>query len=186
MRMLRLALALLFALVLAACGSSTGGAGTPPAATNSATELPGAADGDSGGGDSAVDACSLVTDADMKRTTTFAVLSQQATTVGLSQTPGCTWSLDAGSGAAGAESVEIDVVSPGGRDRYDFQSGGVKPEAMLHGYGDAAFWSGGDLSGDIWAVKGDAMVHIAYSLPVDANRPQELIFPLLPLILSKV
>jgi hypothetical protein len=37
----------------------------------------------------------------------------------------------------------------------------------------------------LWALLAMGM-HLAYSLPVDANKPEELVLPLLPLALSKL
>lgn len=52
--------------------------------------------------------------------------------------------------------------------------------------GDAAAKTGGNINGTVWAVKGDALVTLNYSLPVSTTDPEPVVVPLVRLILARL
>jgi len=169
------------AFLLAACGSGGAPAGTAARAAASAS---GSATGEQSAAQ-AVDVCGLLTDDEIKQATGHPVKSQEADTAGgLSRAPSCTWVLDTGSDldVAGIHSISIDVTRPGGREKFDFLSG----LPTVSGIGDGAKQMGGNIGGDVWAVKGDALVHLSYALPADVTDADPIVLPLVTLALSKV
>jgi hypothetical protein len=171
------------AFLLAACGSGAapGGTSTGVAAADSGS----ATGGQSAAPDQAIDVCGLLTHDEIKQATGHGVKSQEADTGGgLSRAPGCTWVLDTGSDMdlAGIHSISIDVTRPGGRSKFDFLAG----LPTVSGIGDGAKEMGGNIGGDVWAVKGDALVHLSYALPADVTDADPLVLPLVKLALSKV
>jgi hypothetical protein len=85
--------------------------------------------------------------------------------------PGCRWTLDTGSTVAGLHNVTVAVAGTGGGARFDALASSLQP---LTGVGDRAGWSGGNTDGNGWAVIGDKLVHVTYTLPVDTTEEDAL------------
>ncbi|MBI2781292.1 MAG: hypothetical protein HYX55_05805 [Chloroflexi bacterium] len=103
---------------------------------------------------------------------------------GLTRAPGCTGVLDTDSDMdlAGVHSISVQITRPGGRAVFDALTG----LPTLPVLGDGGLISGGNAGGDVWAVKGDALVHLQYAMPVGVDDPQPLVVPLVSLVLTRL
>lgn len=125
------------------------------------------------------DVCTLLSDEEIQQTTGFAVLSKKSFPD--SAAPGCDWELK--SHSEGLHRLSVTVQPENGRKRFDFLSQSLPP---ITDVGDAAAKTGGDISGTVWAVKGDTLVTLRYALPVTTKDPDPLTLPPLKLLLSKL
>ena len=170
--MARPAIAAALVIGLAACGGmsspSTGGdsdpvAGeggvTPSVPTSSTVAAPAPAPPGE-----AINACALLTDADIREATGFTVLANDP--VGGITSTGCRWELDYGDPDI-HEYVTLNVQSPGGRAWYDGFP--FDAPASVEGLGDKAVEDGGV----VFAVQGDSAVivsHLYAALDADMQR----------------
>lgn len=164
----RLALSMLVAAVVAACGGATTTSGPGSTLAGAASSVPGGPAATTGGAASAAagkDACDLLDDAQVQTVTGFQLLSKKpGPTMGIWEN-GCTWDLE--SGVAGASwQVVLGVLTPGGRQYYDTFMAIMEGE-QLTDLGDAAIRSEAN---SVVAVKGDALVSIQY---IDLSAPRE-------------
>lgn len=160
-----LALAATGALAVAACGSAAATAGPAgPAATSAAvaTQAPidGAATQPPGGGQ-AVDACSFLTDADIKAVTGYDVSRKvNGAQAGIFQS-GCEWELNAPNEIV-PPSIALGIMTVGGKDYYAKYMKPYNDEqgnTPVSGAGDEAVDAG---FGVIQGVKGDAFYNLQY------------------------
>ncbi|MEO5704942.1 MAG: DUF3558 family protein [Candidatus Limnocylindrales bacterium] len=149
-RSIRLQLALplvLAALAVAACGGTTPGqptaqAGTPTAQATTAAQV--------------ARACDLLTDADLEAITGAKVASRDDNVADTVYANHCRWTLTRPDGGSGT--VDLGILSPGGRERYDHSGGPAGPEPID---GLPADDAGTDTNTrTIFAVRGDTLVDI--------------------------
>jgi hypothetical protein len=125
------------------------------------------------------DVCTLLSDEEIQQTTGVAVVSKKSFPDRAA--PGCDWELE--SKPQGLHRLSITIQAENGRKRFDFVSQSLSPIADL---GDAAAKTGGDINGTVWAVKGDTLVTLRYTLPVTTKNPDALTLPPLKLLLSRL
>jgi hypothetical protein len=163
-RRLPIVVGILTTIVLAACGGgtpATSGPGGPAAASGGlATQAPGAATQAPGGGE-AVDACALLTAADIEAVTTLAATSMTPGPQGGVFPSGCLWVLGDESSVVPPE-ISLGVLRPGGKDYYERyfatmdDNAGYKP---IDGLGDVAV----DAEfGAVHVVSGDTFFQVQY------------------------
>jgi hypothetical protein len=140
-RIARYASAVWLALAMTACTTAPGPGATTP-----------------GGAGQPVDACTLLTDADIEQTTGEQVASRTQSTLTTVLPSVCDIGLETGS-------ITIGVRAPGGRSYYEtyfepFIGDEFSPlQEVVAGIGDKA--ARGDV-GSVMAVKGDALVDVQY------------------------
>ena len=148
--------------LIAGCGggaTTTAGPGAPGATSGGAATTGGGGTATQApGGGATVDACSLLTDEDIKTATGFSPISETAgPTMGIFEV-GCEWELDNEGGVPW--SIVLGVRPEGGRDYFDrYFAPPVGEGEVLEGVGDEALLS--DI-GDVNAVKGDTMFSVTY------------------------
>ena len=183
-----LSIVALLAAVVAGCSggpTATTGAGGPAAtggtapttAAGGATVAP-AATAPTGGG-TAVDACTLLTDAEIKSATGFAPIRKGAEPqMGVFEA-GCEWELDNAGDAAW--SITIGVKTSGGRAFYDkYIAPPASEGTAVDGVGDDALQS--DI-GEVTAVKGDTVFSVLY---IEFPTRDEVAIPLARAVAAKL
>ena len=184
-------LGLFASLGLAACGGggATTGPGGPtatpvtPAATaaGAATQPPGnggSATQAPGNGGASIDACTLLTDEEIKAATGFSPKSHAPESLGVFDF-GCAWELDNEGDAAW--SITIGVTTSGGRAFYDrYVAPPVGEGEVIEGIGDDALQS--DV-GDVTAVKGDTVFSVLY---IEFPARDEVAVPLAKAVAAKL
>jgi hypothetical protein len=129
----------------------------------------------------AVDVCALLTDQDIKQATGFKVLSSEAG--GKATEPNCTWTLDTGSLIDNW--VELAVMSSGGKAKFDFWATAYSPPLEhVPGIGDDAIKTATIPGGTVYAVTGDRLLTLSFSLPLDLDDPYALVVPLAGMAMS--
>jgi hypothetical protein len=145
------------------------GTGTPGESGLAATSLPAPAQpGQS------IDACSLLTDDEVERITERSIATREEGAVMGIFDEGCSWELDAGREDVVGWSIELGVISPGGRSYFDTFLSFPDDTEPVSGLGDVAVVSD---AGAINAVKGDTLVSvfvIAFSADDEAALTREL------------
>ena len=133
------------AAAFAACG------GTPPATGAGGTGGPATA------GPVAVSrACELLTDADITALTGSTVVSKDDDVADTVYANHCRWTLERADGGAGT--LDLGILSPGGRERYDHTGGSSGLEPIEGLPADAAGLD--DTTGSVFAVRGDTLVDV--------------------------
>jgi len=172
------AAAVLVVLALAACTGGAGGTGgaasstaatsasampSPPSGGGSAVPSGGAASQPVASDGPAVGAaCDLLTDADIERVTSRAILEKSAGPASGIFENGCEWTLEA-EGIEAEPQIVLRVLGPGGRDYYDryfapfAEENGDEP---LDGLGDVALLQD---AGNVMTVAGDTLVSLQYA-----------------------
>ena len=159
-----LAFAATTAVAIAACGgaAATTGPGVPGATPGSATQAPdgGGATQPPGGGGSTVDACSFLTDDDIKAVTGYAVAKKTPGAQAGIFLSGCEWEL------AGNEivppSIALGIMTEGGKAYYEKYMEPYNTEqnaTPIDGLADKAVDAG---FGVVQAVKGDVFFNLQY------------------------
>jgi hypothetical protein len=128
-----------------------------------------------GGGSTAIDPCSLLTEEQVQEATKTAVAAVQPM-----GTTSCRWELDTDSMVPGAHGVTINVWAAGGRTRFD----ALSAIPRLPGVGDGAAMLGGNTDGNVWALKDDTLLHFIYNLPGDTPDAQAVVVPLVELAIA--
>jgi hypothetical protein len=182
-------------LLVAACGSgaTSGAPGGPTAPVPAATaaRTPGAsvatdaapAVGTPGGAPvagQAVQACDLLTDADIEQVTGYGVLTREPGHVMGIFPNGCLWELGSESETT-LWTIDVGVISPGGRHYFDTYLSFPDMTDPVPGLGDAAVTDDG---GSITAVKGDSLVSVFLILFGDTE--DEMVRELTEIALSRV
>lgn len=164
----RVLTAALAAIVLAGCGGGTPG----PSGVAPTGAVPTAAAPTSAGPNptpppaTTSRACDLLSDADLEELTGSTVVSKDDNVADTVYANHCRWTLQRADGGMGE--LDLGVLSPGGRDRYDHTGGpsGLEPIDGLPA--DAAGMD--DLTNSVFAVRGDTMVDLfALGLGLDAD-----------------
>jgi len=124
------------------------------------------------------DVCALVSDEEFRQATGFAVASKDGVP---GEVPGCDWELVTEMPAL--HRLSLNLRFEGGRQRFDFVTNSMPAIPNL---GDAAAKTGGNINGTVWAVKGDTLATLNYSLPVATADPDAVVVPLLRLVLSRL
>jgi hypothetical protein len=162
-------------LALAACGGPSTEDKSPTASTestavgNESTAPPSALQ--------STDVCGLVSDAEFQQATGFALHGRKSWP---GESPGCDWEL-AGD-PPGLHKLSLNLRYRDGRKRFDFVTQSLPAVPDL---GDAAAKTGGDINGTVWAVKGQTLATLNYSLPVGTSDPDAVVVPLMRLVLSR-
>jgi hypothetical protein len=155
-----LVLPVAIALAVVACGGTTPGVSSAPMGAATAPPAVGPA-------------CDLLTDAAIERITGATVESKTDSIADTVYANACRWTLKRTDG--GTAELDLGILSPGGRDRYD-HSGGVDGLAPIDGLpADAA---GEDSNtGTIFAVRNDTLVDVftlglgtRQAIPVELTR----------------
>jgi hypothetical protein len=144
--------------VLAACAPASAPATSddPPAPTPASSALASASPKPaSSNGSAAIDACGLLTEAEIMDVTGYAVESMQP--AGGFTPTGCQWDLDEGDPDLTARLL-LNVQSTGGRAQYDSYAASLFSPAPVAGLGDEAV----DDGGFVLAVQGDVVVGLGY------------------------
>lgn len=162
---LPLTLGILTALVLAACGGGTAATTGPggPGATSGvpATQAPGGQTTQAPGGGQTVNACALLTAADIEDVTGLAASSTTPGPQAGVFASGCEWAL-VDEDAIVPPTISLGVMTIGGKDYYDtyfapFEDGaGYEP---IEGLGDVAVDAD---FGAVHVVAGDAFFQVQY------------------------
>jgi hypothetical protein len=156
----RAVLLLILAFAAAACGSAT----APPAG---GTAAPGgtAALGASGAPPAIAPACDLLSDEELATITGATVVSKDDNVADTVYANHCRWTLQRPDGGNGT--VDLGILSPEGRQRYDVTS---EQTAFEPFEGLPADDAGGDPeSATIYAVRGDTLVDV-YALGLGLSR----------------
>lgn len=178
--MKNLAIAVLMSTVLVACGDSDPSLGGDTTGRQASTTS----------GSSSVQACDLLSDADILELTSWAVTTMEpGTTSGIFHN-GCSWTLAGGNRASMGVPAEITIgmKEPNGREYFDMHFHSNRPDGPnieadgaepLPGVGDIAFIKvAAGLNGTAMAVSGDALVDITYS-DFDSRNENEVATALL-------
>jgi hypothetical protein len=161
-----LAVAALAAVAIAACGgaaATTGPGGPPASSAGNVTQVPvgGGATQQPGGGGATVDACSFLTDDDIKAVTGYTVAKKTpGAQVGFFQS-GCEWELVAPDEIV-PPSIVLGIMTEGGADYYAKYMEPFNTEqnaTPIAGLGDKAVDAG---FGVVQAVKGDVFFNLQY------------------------
>ena len=172
------------ALVLVACAGPGGPAASAPlGGIPSIGSVPSAAAPATAGSGSATDMCGLVTTTEIEKATGSAARTGEPTTY-LDGTPACRWALDSGV----LDFVELSLVQPGGREKFDYYATDyyeVAPE-RVSGIGDGAVKTGTTPGGTIYVLRGDALLMLRFSLPMEADDPYATVMPLAATALSRL
>lgn len=140
-------------LVIAACAIAACAGGTSP---TTAPGGPTAGSGASAGPVTIAKACDLLTDSDIVELTGTTVVSKEDNVADTVYVNHCRWTLQRPDGGNGT--LDLGVLSPEGRERYDHTGG---PEGLKPIQGLPADDAGtDDLTGSIFAVRGDTMVDV--------------------------
>ena len=161
--------------IAAGCGEAPDRGGQPAAAGAPATDDPTPAPSAEA---RPADVCALVSDEEFRQATGFAVASKKGFS---GEVPGCDWELVTDMPAL--HRLSLNLRFEGGRQRYDFVTNTMPAIPDL---GDAAAKTGGNINGTVWAVKGDTLATLNYSLPVATADPDAVVVPLLRLVLSRL
>jgi hypothetical protein len=164
-------------LLLAACGATPGNTGDSGSAASqdqsAATVGP---QSDAG----ALDVCAMLTDAQVEEATGFAVVSKEPGGGQGFADGSCRWVLDTDASDVDTAGFIVSVQRPGGRAQFDILASEMPHVPDL---GDDAYRQGDS----IWAVKGDALVVLAYSfLSSEQGDPGTVVLPLVGSILSQL
>ena len=163
-RRLPIAYGILTTLVLAACGggpAATSGPGGPAATSGSATQVPGGAVTQAPGGGQTVDACALLTAADIEAATGLVAKPGLPGPQGGIFASGCEWEL-VDEDAMVPPTISLGVMTTGGKDYYERyfadmnENAGYKP---IDGLGDVAVDAD---FGAVHVVSGDAFFQVQY------------------------
>jgi hypothetical protein len=174
-------LLLTFGVVLSACSA------VPPTGGGASARVPGVpSTAPSGSGPAAtvaptppqpaqsLNACSLLTDDEVEEVTDRTIATKEAGPVMGIFNEGCTWELDPGRNDVVGWSVELGVISVGGRSYFDTYLSFPDDTEPVSGLGDVAVVS--DVGG-ISAVKGDTLVSVfvvAFNADDEAALTREL------------
>jgi hypothetical protein len=164
--------AILLMVTLAGCGRESPESQTTAVASKPAEAAPAA---------QPQDACTLLTDEEFRQATGFAPANKKSFP---GENPGCEWQYKTDASTAGVYRISVIIKPSGGRERFDFMaSGSLKkiPEV-----GDGAVQTGGNMDGTVWAVTGDALVTLRYSLPLTTPDANPVVLPLLKALLSRL
>jgi hypothetical protein len=181
--MTRVRAALVTIALLAVAGCASGAGGTAPTGSQAAAGSSTSVDGGASQGQATppvgqvLDACSLLTDAEILQVTGSAVVSKEPGDPTGVLGDGCDWKLDIGSEIVAPE-VALGVMSSGGRAYFDtyFLPYATEP---VSGLGDEAIR---DDATSLMAVKGDVLV----SVQVVGKRTNEFPRQLIEVIFSKL
>jgi hypothetical protein len=154
--LLRLASLAACALLVAACGGASPTVTPTPPPSKAATG-------------SAPAACTLLSDEDLLGLTGSTVTKMEDNVADTVYANHCRWTLKRSNGGSGT--VDLGILSPGGRDRYDHSGGGdgLKPIEGLPA-DDAGT---DDITGTIFAVRGDTLVDV-FTLSLGLTPAQEI------------
>ncbi|HEX8025185.1 MAG TPA: hypothetical protein VF484_03175 [Candidatus Limnocylindrales bacterium] len=129
----------------------------------------------------ATDVCSLLTAQDLESATKFHVVSHEAG--GTPAEPNCTWTLDTGSVIDNW--VELAVLSPGGKDKFNLWATAYSPPLEhVPGVGDDAIKTATIPGGAVYALVGDRLFTVSFSLPLEVDDPYALVVPLAKLAVT--
>ena len=129
-----------------------------------------------------LDACSLLSDAEIQQVTERSIASKDAGSVQGIFENGCSWELDPGRDDVVGWTIDIGVISPGGRRYFDTFLSFPEDTEPVPGLGDIAVRS--DVGG-ISAVKGDTLVSV-FVIAFSADDEDELTRELTQTALSHV
>lgn len=152
------------AVAIAACGgtAATTGPGVPGATSGSPTQAPvGGATQPPGGGGSTVDACSFLTDDDIKAVTGYAVAKKTPGAQAGIFLSGCEWELVAPDEMV-PPSIALGIMTEGGKAYYEKYMEPYNTEqnaTPIDGLADKAVDAG---FGVVQAVKGDVFFNLQY------------------------
>jgi hypothetical protein len=163
--------AILLVVTLAGCGESPEGqaqtaAAKPPEAAPAAQPQ---------------DACTLLTDEEFQQATGFAPANKKSFP---GESPGCEWEYRTEASTAGVYRISAIIKPSGGRQRFDFMSSGSLKK--IPELGDGAVQTGGNMDGTVWALTGDTLVTLRYSLPLTTPDANPVVLPLVRTMLSRL
>ena len=129
------------------------------------------------------DACALLSEEDIERATGLGTLSV-GPAVGLGIDTGCRWALDSGP----LEYIQLTVQETGGRERFDYIANEMyeTPPEHVPDLGDDAIKTGTVPGGSVYAVVGDHLITLQFSLPFSVDDPYALVLPLVEAALSRL
>ena len=135
--------------------------------------------------DAVGDACALLTQDEIETATDFKVLEIQPQAVP-GQDPSCTWTLDT-EPFPGADYIELTVQSSGGQAEFDFLATAYDPPLeRVTGIGDDAIKTATIPGGAVYAVVGDRLVTLRFTVPLAVDDPYALVVPLLALAVPRI
>ena len=156
------------AALLAACtlaAAACGGGSPAPTGTTGTTATPTPTQATS----SVPKACTLLSDDDLLGLTASTVQSMDDDVADTVYANHCRWTLERSDGGTGT--VDLGILSPGGRERYD-HSGGVNGLEPIEGL-PADDAGTDDITGSIFAVRGDTLVDV-FTLSLGLSPAQEI------------
>jgi hypothetical protein len=135
----------------------------------------------------AIDVCALLTDDEIERATGYPVLDSEPAG-GNFQDASCRWTLDADPSLPGLYWIEMEVMASGGRDQFDFlaEEAYVDPPEHVPGLGDDAIKTATIPAGQVYAVVGDRLVTLSFSMPLFVDDPYVLVVPLVETALGRL
>jgi hypothetical protein len=156
------------AALLAACSKAVASAGpgaTVPSGAGATVATATGAPGTAQAGGTSIEACSLLTNADIKEITGFEVGDVNPHPNDTIFPSACEWKFkDLG------WLLDLGVTSPGGQAQWDHLASYAQGKAVT-GIGDQAFLT--DLAGDLMVRKGDVFFDIQYVAVGDAPDTQD-------------
>lgn len=128
------------------------------------------------------DVCALLTDAEIEQATGYRPLGKESATA---IDPSCTWRLDTD---LDLDFIEISVIASGGREPFDFVANQMfeDPPEHIPGLGDDAVKTATIPGGAVYAIVGDTLVTLRFSLPLSVADPYSLVVPLLEAALPRL
>ena len=101
------------------------------------------------------------------------------------QDPTCVWTLDT-EPFPGSDYVQLTVKSVGGREQFDFLAGAYDPPLEhLTGIADDAIKTATIPGGAVYAVVGDRLITLQFTVPLAIEDPYALVVPLLELAVPR-
>jgi hypothetical protein len=133
----------------------------------------------------AIDACALLTQAQVETSTRFQILETKPEALP-GRDPKCTWTLDT-QPFPGTDYIELALMSTGGRAQFEFLAGAYDPPLEhVPGVADDAIKTATIPDGAVYALAGDRLLTLQFSLPLSVDDPYSLVMPLVNTAVSRL
>ena len=131
-----------------------------------------------------IDACALLTDAEIEQATGFKTSAHDPTPQ-FGSDASCDWTLSTGEVFPGR--LTLNILESGGAEQFGFLTTAYDPPLEhVPGLGDDAVKTATIPDGAIHALIGDRLVTLEFSMPLSIDDPYALVEPLMALVLPRM